>query len=508
MAESRLPFVFYSLPDALMSKVEGQMSGSVEIVRAADFSALQKRLEAHPRQMLLLCTRQVYDGDDKLQELQRNGDLLLALAAEDSDADLRKQYLARGIWYYWDMSKGTDLLAAHVAAHLHLYAAAREARKAAIMRGRLSHMPLKEVIVSLIFSRETVDLHVASIYGHIIIHFENGQLRHARQGILRGNSAVLNAFLWPHGAYWVVKSRALKIPANVTASFAALIAEGMYRHEHFWKYWAERLSFYSAIDLRTDNMRQLSPRLRRLHGAMQRKQSLLYLLLSGESDAYALLHEFDRLIATGKLAYYVKQGKNSGNEQADATNTGLFTSVDMEQLESVFFAADSQRKDAQVIVSGSAEAGVVDFLQCLSGKAAIPISQVKEVFFTRLQLQMRSLACLGLPIDSNFEQRVRRLASRTLGFIFLIDARQRQPMEYTTYILNALAQSFPAGNFVVGLVHLEKARALPVQEIKQVLRLPRRAGITTVDFDDDKSIKNGIMQLAEIAAKNTDFRKF
>ena len=86
----------------------------------------------------------------------------------------------------------------------------------------------------------------------------------------------------------------------------------------------------------------------------------------------------------------------------------------------------------------------------------------------------------------------------------MIDARNKSELEYTAYIIKLLFANYPDAIFSVGLTHSEKARAIPLEMIKQTVQLPSYAKLQICNIEDENSIKELIFSMRDIPKSEDD----
>ena len=489
--------ILFEPHDEVSQKFSSISEKDTVLLVVKEYDELKSIIEETRIQLIILSAK-LYNDNAQIRQLARQNEFLFALYSLMDDPTEKSIYISRGIWFFWNLTNGVGPLIDNLKLIHQRQNLIRRIPERSDIKGNLTDLPFDELLTNLTINGKTVKLELFSPFGRAVLHFNKGILTHARQGVLRGNSVVLNLFLWPGGTFFVSQSEQPASPPNVNASFIALIAEGDYRKEQFWNYWAKKVNFNSPLLFRDTNPKLISPKVNQLRQLFIRQKSLLYLLLASETDVWALIHEIDKLINDGTIDYIPDTENVISPDSLVAEKRSFLTLSESSILEKVFFARHSHINEGKIIIAGASGSGIIEFIRTVSGKLSAPLKQVHNLVFSRVKLNDKIISFFGITIEERFTELMQKLSENMFGFILLIDARNKEELEYTAYIIKSLFSNYPDAIFSVGLTHTEKARAMPLDMIKQTIQLPSYAKLQICNIEDENSIKELIFNMRDI----------
>ena len=210
--------ILFEPQDKLSQKFSSISEQDTILLVVKEFEELQRIIEETRIQLIVLST-ELYNNDAQIRQLGRRNEFLFALYSFEEDPTEKSIYISRGIWFYWNINNGVSPLVDNLKLIHRRQDLIRRIPNLVDIKGNLADLPCNELLTNITLNNRTVKLEIYSSFGKAVLFFNEGTLTHARQGVLRGNSVVLNLFLWSGGTFFIRQAEPPDSSPNISASF-------------------------------------------------------------------------------------------------------------------------------------------------------------------------------------------------------------------------------------------------------------------------------------------------
>jgi len=121
--------------------------------------------------------------------------------------------------------------------------------------------------------------------------------------------------------------------------------------------------------------------------------------------------------------------------------------------------------------------------------------------FTTIELAENfSLQVFGITLEERLSQIIEKLSEGLVGYIFLIDAKREDEIEYTNYVISNLVSSHDVP-WAIAVTNLENKEQKIPPKIKSGLNLPKGKTLLSCDVTNKDEVRKVVMSIKSTKTK-------
>jgi signal recognition particle receptor subunit beta len=158
----------------------------------------------------------------------------------------------------------------------------------------------------------------------------------------------------------------------------------------------------------------------------------------------------------------------------------------------------SEIGSGKLLILGGKTCGKTDFIRQFNQGSISGVKSDQELDFTTIELAKNfNLQVFGIALEEKLSKIVETLSEGLVGYIFLIDSKQANELEYTNYVINNLTSKHEVP-CAIAVTNLGKQANKIPQKIKSAIHLSNRTTLMACDVTNKDDVRKVLMSFAPL----------
>jgi signal recognition particle receptor subunit beta len=171
----------------------------------------------------------------------------------------------------------------------------------------------------------------------------------------------------------------------------------------------------------------------------------------------------------------------------------LLSAEEVKQLRKNLKAQDLS--SGKLLILGTKTCGKTDFIRQLNQGSLSGVRSNQDLDFTTIEFEKEfNLQVFGIVLDRRLTEIIEKLSEGLVGYIFLIDAKKEEELEYTNYLINHLINIYGVP-WAIAVTNIDKQNTKLFNKIMSNMQLPDKRKIEICDVYDKEDVRQVVMSI-------------
>ncbi len=370
--------------------------------------------------------------------------------------------------------------------------------------GRLQDFSLPALINNFGKEKRSGILRIQTQVSSGKIYFNKGHIYQASAGYLKDDDAVLYIMTWNNGQFSMSPLPEKKVNNRMHLSNVGLLLQSESVRDHFYKLVRDLGGF--SIEMRLINRGDLSHKERdpEFKNFLEKLTDFRQIIDIIQNSPYPMIETLNTIIALkGSNNLEIRESgqvfdKRFGEQPQESSGLieKLLSVEEVSQFRKSLNATEIG--SGKLLILGGKTCGKTDFIRQFNQGSVSGVKSDQELDFTTIELAINfNLQVFGIALEEKLSKIVETLSEGLVGYIFLIDSKQTQELEYTNYVINNLISKHEVP-CAIAVTNLGKQANKIPQKIKSAIHLSNRTTLMACDVTNKDDVRKVLMSLAPL----------
>ena len=339
------------------------------------------------------------------------------------------------------------------------------------------------------------------------IYFNNGHIYHASAGYLKDDDAVLYMLTWNLGLFIMSPLPRKKVTNRIKLSNVGLLLQAESTRDEYSTLVKELGGLSKEVQvinqgdlLQKDSEANFRNFVEKLSDYRQINDVI-------ENSPYTMLDTLNQLIRLKKsqnlkVREAVDVFSDLQSEQSKESSglvERLLSADDVKLLQKNLKAENLT--SGKLLILGSNTCGKTEFIRQFNQGSVSGVRSNQELDFTTIELAANfSLQVFGIALEERLSEIIDKISEGLVGYIFLIDAKREDEIEYTNYVINNLISVHDVP-WTIAVTNLEGTGKKIPPKLMAGLDLTNGKSPLTCDVSNKDDVRKVVLSIKSVTEK-------